>query len=72
LPLGDLNDASVMHRAAVVTACSADLVLGLTGAEAERRLLAQGPNELRAAAKVAPWRRWLAQLQDPLVRAKPC
>ena len=63
----DLNDASVMNVAAVATACAADLDHGLTEAEAARRLAAQGPNELRAAAKAGVWRRWLAQFQDPLV-----
>ena len=40
---------------------------GLTAAEAAQRLLADGPNELRAVPPVPGWRRALAQLQDPLV-----
>ncbi len=61
------DDASVMDAAAVATALGSDLNQGLSAAEAAKRLLAQGANELRAAAKVPAWRRWLAQFQDPLV-----
>jgi Ca2+-transporting ATPase len=40
---------------------------GLEEAEAARRLQAEGPNELRAAAPVPLWRKILAQFQDPLI-----
>jgi P-type Ca2+ transporter type 2C len=53
--------------AAAVTAGSADPAQGLTAAEAAQRLLQNGPNELRATAKLSAWRRWLVQFQDPLV-----
>jgi P-type Ca2+ transporter type 2C len=62
-----VDDASVLPAAAVARALGADLERGLSAQEAATRLLAQGPNELRTAAKVSPWRRWLAQFQDPLV-----
>jgi P-type Ca2+ transporter type 2C len=65
LPLD--NDPTVMDAAAVAAAMGADLRQGLTAAKAASRLAAQGPNELRAAAKLPAWRRWLAQFQDPLV-----
>jgi P-type Ca2+ transporter type 2C len=61
------NDVTVMDAAAVVTAMAANVQHGLTASEAATRLAAQGPNELRSAAKVPAWRRWLAQFQDPLV-----
>ena len=56
-----------MTADAVVAAMKAEINHGLSAAEAVLRLAAQGPNELRSAAKVATWRRWLAQFQDPLV-----
>jgi P-type Ca2+ transporter type 2C len=61
------NDATVMDAAAVAAELGTDPALGLTASEAANRLAAQGPNELRAAAKLPAWRRWLAQFQDPLV-----
>nr|WP_245862843.1 cation-translocating P-type ATPase [Georgenia soli] len=44
-----------------------DLSVGLTGAEAARRLAADGPNELRSKPPVPLWRKVLAQFQDPLI-----
>ncbi len=44
-----------------------DVARGLTAAEAALRLARDGANELRAQAPLSPWRRALAQLQDPLV-----
>lgn len=44
---------------------------GLTAEEAARRLTESGANELRAAPKVATWRRVPAQFQDPLVCLLP-
>ena len=40
---------------------------GLTPQEAQRRLLANGPNQLTSEPPQAQWRRALAQFQDPLV-----
>jgi Ca2+-transporting ATPase len=41
--------------------------VGLTPQEAQRRLLADGPNALTSEPAQAHWRRALAQFQDPLV-----
>ena len=41
--------------------------VGLSSAEAARRLQRDGPNELRSKPPVPLWRRILAQFQDPLV-----
>ena len=62
-----LDDPSVRDAADVATAMGADLGQGLTAAEASRRLLENGPNTLRATAKVPAWHRALAQFRDPLV-----
>ena len=48
-------------------ALGTDLDKGLTSQEASRRLAQDGPNELRAAAPRAVWRRVLSHFQDPLV-----
>ncbi|MGH8823042.1 MAG: cation-translocating P-type ATPase [Jiangellaceae bacterium] len=40
---------------------------GLSGAEAARRLAADGPNELQSVPPVPAWRKLLAQFQDPLI-----
>ncbi len=40
---------------------------GLSSAEAERRLAADGPNEIAAAAGVNRWRRLLGPFADPMV-----
>ena len=61
------DDLTVMEATAAAAIMRANPDQGLTASEAASRLLTQGPNELRAAAKVATWRRWLAQFQDPLV-----
>ncbi|MBC7732695.1 MAG: HAD-IC family P-type ATPase, partial [Bacteriovorax sp.] len=56
-----------MEASAVATAMHSDIRRGLSATEAASRLAAQGPNALRGVAVVPPWRRWLAQFQDPLV-----
>ncbi len=48
-------------------AVGADLEHGLTAAEASRRLVEHGPNELRGAPPLPTWRRALAHFQDPLI-----
>jgi len=44
-----------------------DPSVGLTSAEAARRLATDGPNELRSRPPVPLWRKVLAQFQDPLI-----
>ncbi len=61
------DDPSLKDAQAVATQHAADLENGLTAQEATRRLAENGPNELRAAAKLATWRRVLAHFQDPLI-----
>jgi magnesium-transporting ATPase (P-type) len=64
---GPLEDPSLADVEAVAAACQTPLALGLTAAEAALRLARDGANALRAVAPVSPWRRALAQVQDPLV-----
>jgi P-type Ca2+ transporter type 2C len=63
----ELQDPSVRDAEAIAGALSTDVENGLTREEASRRLLADGPNELRAAAPTPVWRRILAHFQDPLI-----
>jgi P-type Ca2+ transporter type 2C len=51
----------------VLARLAADAHRGLTAAEAQARLGQYGRNELPAAPPVPRWRRFLAQLQSPLV-----
>ncbi|MCI4677027.1 cation-translocating P-type ATPase [Candidatus Mycolicibacterium alkanivorans] len=51
----------------VAAAQGVDPLVGLSAGEAERRLAAHGPNELRAAPPVPRWRKLLEQFRDPLV-----
>jgi len=62
-----IADPSLADAGEVVAACQTHLRLGLTAAEAERRLARDGANELRAAAKLSAWRRAWFLLRDPLV-----
>lgn len=52
---------------AVVRACASDPVRGLSAHEAQRRIEADGPNELPAQPVEPLWRRALDQLADPLI-----
>jgi magnesium-transporting ATPase (P-type) len=52
---------------AVAAALGTDPTRGLTAAEAARRLVEHGPNELHSEPPVPMWRRILAQFRDPLV-----
>jgi len=61
------DDPSLVDIAGLAGALGTDLERGLGAEEAARRLLADGPNELRAVAPVPAWRRALKQFQDPLV-----
>lgn len=51
----------------VVRALGVDPAVGLSDAEAERRLAADGPNELRSRPPVPLWRKIVDQFRDPLV-----
>ena len=55
------------EAADVALGLEADIVAGLTEAEAARRIAADGPNVLRAAPKRSAWQRFLSHFQDPLV-----
>ncbi|WP_163543309.1 cation-translocating P-type ATPase [Occultella kanbiaonis] len=60
-------DPSVTDAVAVAATLGVDPALGLTSAEAARRLATDGPNELRSVPAVPLWRKILAQFQDPLI-----
>ncbi|HSI56999.1 MAG TPA: cation-transporting P-type ATPase, partial [Ideonella sp.] len=60
-------DPSVLSADDLATQLGASLAQGLSAQQAARRLLEDGPNELRAAPPVPAWRRLLAQFQDPLI-----
>ncbi|MEP7314974.1 MAG: cation-translocating P-type ATPase, partial [Pseudomonadota bacterium] len=61
------DDPSVEAAVEVASALGTDLDTGLTAQEAARRLAVNGPNKIRAAPRLARWRRVLAHFQDPLV-----
>ena len=61
------NDPWLADASAAASALGCDPLLGLSAAEAARRLSRDGPNEIRAVARPSAWRRALAQFQDPLV-----
>lgn len=62
-----LDDASVNNTDEVANALGLDIHLGLSSAEVSRRLVQDGPNELRVAPRQPVWRRILSHFQDPLV-----
>lgn len=62
-----LDDPSVMDPPEIARILGTDPDRGLSTDEASRRLVKDGPNELRAAPPVPRWRRILAQFQDPLI-----
>lgn len=49
-----------------LNAYASDAIHGLSDAEAARRLIQYGPNELPTVPPIPAWRRFLAQFQDPL------
>lgn len=51
----------------LVSRVGADTDTGLSSQEAQERLAADGPNELRGSPPVPLWRKVLAQFKDPLV-----
>ncbi|MDP2370570.1 MAG: cation-translocating P-type ATPase [Rhodoferax sp.] len=56
-----------MDAGAVAAALGVDVETGVSAREAARRLVQNGPNELRAAPRAPAWRLVLAQFQDPLI-----
>ncbi|MDP3356744.1 MAG: cation-translocating P-type ATPase [Polaromonas sp.] len=62
-----MNDPSTQAIGGVLAAVAANPELGLTAGEARRRLLQDGPNELRAKPRLSRWRRALKHFQDPLI-----
>ena len=60
-------DPSLADAQAVAASLGVDPNIGLSQAEAERRLAQYGPNELASAPPVPKWKKFLAQFKDPLV-----
>ena len=60
-------DPSLTDALDVAKALDVDPNVGLSSAEAARRLERFGPNELAGAPPVPKWRKFLAQFKDPLV-----
>jgi Ca2+-transporting ATPase len=60
-------DVSLEGSEAVAEALSVDPEIGLSCAEAGRRVSRYGANELRVGKALPLWRRVLAQFQDPLI-----
>ena len=62
-----LNDPSIAPWEEVARAFGVNAETGLTAQEAAHRLAEEGPNELRSAPPIPPWRKVLAQFQDSLI-----
>lgn len=62
-----LVDPSVRDQEDVARVLGVDPHVGLSDAEAARRLASEGPNELRSKPRVPLWRTVLDQFRDPLV-----
>ena len=62
-----LLDPSVVEAGDVARSLETDLVCGLSAAEAARRCVADGPNEIIPVQPVPTWRKILGHFQDPLV-----
>ena len=60
-------DPSLADALDVARALDVDPNVGLSEAEAKRRLERFGPNQLAGAPPVPKWKKFLAQFQDPLV-----
>ena len=60
-------DPSLTEANEVAKALDVDTNTGLSSAEAQRRLVKFGPNQLASAPPVPKWKKFLAQFQDPLV-----
>ncbi|MDO5738530.1 MAG: cation-translocating P-type ATPase [Ornithinimicrobium sp.] len=61
------RDASTQDLAELIRGLDTDPQRGLSEVEAQRRLLSEGPNQLRTAPPVPAWRAFLTQFQDPLI-----
>ncbi|HEY0259027.1 MAG TPA: cation-translocating P-type ATPase [Lacisediminihabitans sp.] len=61
------TDPSLVSVGSIARMLGVEPATGLSPAEAERRLEANGPNELRATKVVPTWRKVLAQFHDPLI-----
>ena len=62
-----MDDSSRQEVSELAGVLGTDPKNGLTTQEASRRLLADGPNELRATPRLPTWRRILKHFQDPLI-----
>ncbi len=62
-----VDDPSLLAAQDVIAAVATDAARGLAAAEAARRLLRDGRNELRTVPPHPLWRRILAHFQDPLI-----
>jgi Ca2+-transporting ATPase len=60
-------EPSLVDAADIARRLEVDVTVGLTAAEAARRLAEDGPNELTAVRPVPGWRKILAQFHDPLI-----
>src|SRR3990167_1576584 len=60
-------NAPLQTAEAGATGTQTDLVRGLSGQEAARRLAQDGPNQLQTTPPPPAWRRLLKQFQDPLI-----
>ncbi|MBN1546485.1 MAG: cation-translocating P-type ATPase [Syntrophaceae bacterium] len=66
-PAEKLDNPSIMAAENLAKILDTDLEKGLPSLEASRRLMQDGPNELRSAPRLPAWRRFLTQFQDPLI-----
>ena len=62
-----IEDPTVLPAEGVAAHLDVDPEAGLSDAEAQARLEADGPNQLRAKPPVPLWRKVLSQFQDPLI-----
>ena len=61
-----VEEEYLRHADEVATLAGVDTRVGLSDAEAARRLGVDGPNSVRGKAATPAWRKVLAQFQDPL------
>jgi Ca2+-transporting ATPase len=61
------SDPSLIDVGTVVSRLHADADQGLTAAEAARRLVETGPNEIASVKPVPRWRKVVEQFRDPLI-----
>ena len=66
-PDSSLADPSLADADDIARGLEVDPAVGLSDAEAARRLARDGPNELRGIPPVPTWRKILAQFHDPLI-----